>query len=306
MTAQPALTRLEPGLRCLRAPNPSPMTEHGTNTYVIGEGNVAVIDPGPALPAHYDALLAALSPGERITHIFVTHSHLDHSPLARPLSQATGAPVLAFGPHGAGRSDVMVRLAADGLAGGGEGADEDFAPEIELADGEVIDGNGWRLQALHTPGHTSNHLAFAWGDALFTGDHVMGWASSLVSPPDGDLSAFMASCGRLASRSDRIYYPGHGAPVDDPAARVAWLIAHRRGREAQILEQLGPHPQSVSELTATIYTDTPDSLRAAAERNVFAHLIDLAERNLAHPVGPLSSTTCFTDQPREWEADAKM
>ncbi|HEX9857984.1 MAG TPA: MBL fold metallo-hydrolase, partial [Paracoccaceae bacterium] len=271
---------LEPALRRILAANPSPMTHWGTNTFLIGTGEVAVIDPGPALPDHLNAILRALAPGERISHILVTHAHLDHSPLARPLAQATGAPVLGFGPAEAGRSPLMQRLAALGETGGGEGVDRDFAPDIALADGALIRGPGWELQALHTPGHFAGHLCFAWGARLFSGDHAMGWASSLVSPPDGDMGAYMASLERLAQRRWQVMHPAHGAPVADPAARLAALAAHRREREAAILTALAQGPATLPRLTAAIYADTPPALLPAAARNLFAHLIDLAQRNL--------------------------
>ena len=285
--------RPEPGLRLVRAPNPSPMTAEGTNSYILGEGTVAVIDPGPDDPAHLAALRAALAPGERVSHILVTHAHRDHSPLARPLSQVTGAPVLAFGRAGEGRSPTMARLAAEGLAGGGEGVDAAFAPDRRLRDGETICGPGWSLTALHTPGHMAGHLAFAWGDAVFTGDHVMGWASSLVSPPDGDLAAFMASCHRLAARQDRIHYPGHGAPIPDPAGRLAWLVAHRQARDTAIRAALAAGAATVPALTATIYTETPPALLPAAERNVFAHLVALVDTGAAAATPALSPTARF-------------
>lgn len=285
--------RLEPGLRRVLAPNASPMTFRGTNTYLVGEGAPAVIDPGPDDETHLGAILGALEPGERISHILVTHAHLDHSPLARPLAEATGAPVLAFGDARAGRSEVMDALAQGGMAGGGEGVDAGFVPDRALADGETVEGDGWSLTALHTPGHFGNHMAFALDDALFTGDLVMGWASSLVSPPDGDLTDFMHSCETLAERNWRVFHPGHGAPVTAPADRLAWLIEHRRGREAQVLEALGPAPRDAESLAAQIYTDTPPALLPAATRNVFAHLVDLAGRGLVAPEGPLSATVRF-------------
>jgi hydroxyacylglutathione hydrolase len=275
---------LAPGLRRLIAPNPSPMTERGTNTYLLGRGTLAVIDPGPAIPAHLEAILAALGPGERIGHILVTHSHLDHSPLARPLAEATGAPVLAFGPSTAGRSPAMAALAAAGL-GGGEGVDAGFAPDVTLADGAQVEADDWRLTALWTPGHFGNHLCFAAEGlaegAIFSGDHVMGWASSLISPPDGDMAAYMASLARLAAVPARRLYPGHGAPGEDPAGRIAELTAHRRAREAAIRAALTPEPRSLSAITAAVYTDVPAALRPAAERNALAHLLDLAARNIA-------------------------
>lgn len=274
---------LEPGLRRIVAPNPSPMTERGTNTYLLGRTDLAVIDPGPALPDHLQAILGAVAPDQRISHILVTHAHLDHSPLAAPLAEATGAPVYAFGPAVAGRSAVMAALARDTGLSGGEGIDAAFAPDVTLAEGEVLRGAGWEVEVLWTPGHLSNHISFAWDGAVFTGDHVMGWASSLVSPPDGDLTQFMASCRRLAARTDRIYYPGHGAPVAEPAQRIAWLIEHRRAREAQVLDVLGRGPATPAEITRQIYTETPPALLKAAERNVLAHLIDLTSRQKLRP-----------------------
>ncbi len=283
---------LAPDLRRILAPNPSPMTWRGTNTYIVGRGHVALIDPGPAIPAHFDAIMNATK-GEEITAILVTHSHTDHSPLARPLHEATGAPVMAYGDSTAGRSEVMADLVARGLTGGGEGIDADFRPNHILQDNEEITGPDWTLQALWTPGHIGNHLCFAWGDALFTGDHVMGWASSLVSPPDGDLTQFMASCARLAARDDRIYHSGHGAPITQPAERIQWLIKHRQSREAQILAALGERPATVATLTKTVYTDTPPALFPAAERNVFAHLIDLTTRERVKPLKTLSQDAEF-------------
>ena len=284
---------LEPGLRRILAPNPSPMTYWGTNTYLLGTKGLAVIDPGPASEAHLSAILNAVGPGQRISHILVTHAHIDHSPLAAPLAQATGAPVLAFGDAGAGRSAVMQQLAAEGLAGGGEGVDADFAPDQTLAEGDVVTGDGWDVTTLHTPGHFGNHVSFAWGDALFCGDHVMGWASSLVSPPDGDLTDFMASCAKLQARRWRVFHSGHGLPITDPNARLDWLVAHRLARAAAILEALADGPATAEALARRIYTDTPSALLPAATRNVFAHLVDMARKNQAAPDGPLSADARF-------------
>ena len=285
---------LEPRLRRLTAHNPSPMTWRGTNSYLLGRGRVAVIDPGPDNPAHLHALLASLEPGETIEAILVTHSHRDHSPLAGPLSAATGAPVLAAGPSDWGRSALMARLAADGGLGGGEGVDAGFAPDRQIADGDRIDGGWGRIEVLETPGHMANHLSFAWEGALFSGDLVMGWSSSLVSPPDGDMGAFMASCLRLAQRDDRVFHPGHGDPVTTPKGRLDELINHRKMREAQIIAALSQDgPANAAELAGRIYTELTPTLLPAAARNVLAHLIDLERRNLAVVQGPLTATARF-------------
>lgn len=293
------MQQMEPGIRRIIAPNPSPMTYWGTNTFVLGEGDVAVIDPGPADPDHMAAILNGLAPHERITQILVTHAHLDHSPLAAALSQATGAPVMAYGDALSGRSDVMRDLVARGLSSGGEGVDAGFTCDICLADGETFTAGGIEVEAIWTPGHFANHLSFAVQDVVFTGDHIMAWASSLVSPPDGDLTAFMASCRKLAARSDRTYYPAHGAPIDAPKARLDWLINHRLTREAEIQAALAQlNEATIPTLTRAIYDDTPDALIPAAERNVFAHLIDLATRGrvMASPTLDVNAVFRMTDQ----------
>lgn len=287
------LTTPEPGIRCLLAPNASPMTYWGTNTYILGEGKVAVIDPGPADIGHLRAILDALEPQETISHIFVTHSHVDHSPLALHLSDATGAAIHAFGTASAGRSVVMTGLVENGLTGGGEGIDHEFNPDVILKDGDKTTGENWELDAIWTPGHIGNHLCFAWGDRIFTGDHIMGWASSLVSPPDGDLTDFMASLHKLAGHPARVYYPGHGAPVTDPTTRREWLILHRVERELSIVCALSNGPKTVAEIARMIYTDVNPALLPAAERNVLAHLIDLVQDRRAVPLGTLSDQAQF-------------
>ncbi len=273
------IQEIVPGLRGLIAPNPGPMTHWGTNTFLLGEGNVAVVDPGPDDPAHLSAIRAALS-GSTVTHILVTHAHLDHSPLARRLAAETGAPVLAFGAAEAGRSPVMQHLASDGLAGGGEGVDHNFNPDKIIADGDRVDGDGWHLDVLHTPGHFAGHLAFRWDGIILSGDHVMDWSSSLVSPPDGDLTAFMATSRRLSQIDNVRFLPSHGGALHDPAERLSWLIQHREAREAAILNALSPSAQTIPALTRKVYSDIPPAMLPAAERNVFAHLIDLEGRNL--------------------------
>jgi glyoxylase-like metal-dependent hydrolase (beta-lactamase superfamily II) len=289
-----AVVELQPGLRRILAPNPSPMTYRGTNTYLLGTRDIAVIDPGPLSDAHLSAILGALQPNQRISHIIVTHSHLDHSPLAAPLATRVGAPILAFGGPEAGRSAVMTQLAGHGLAGGGEGIDTAFRPDVEIGDGEVIEGDGWNLEVIHTPGHLGNHIALAWGDVCFTADHVMGWASSLVSPPDGDLTDFMTACHRLRARDWSVFHTGHGAPITNPAGRLDWLIQHRLGREAQILSALENAPGTARQLAERIYTDTPPALLPAAERNVFAHLVDLEGKSQVFPTGDLSAEAVFS------------
>ena len=284
---------LAPGLRRLLCPNPSPMTYRGTNTYLLGTTEIAVIDPGPDDPLHLEAILDAIGLSARITQIIVTHSHLDHSPLSRALAQKTGAPVLAFGDATAGRSAIMSALAQSGLAGGGEGIDHAFRPDQILQEGDQVTGEGWSLEVLHTPGHLGNHISLAWGEACFTADHVMGWASSLVSPPDGDLTDFMASCRKMAARNWSVFYPGHGAPILDPNARLDWLISHRLEREAQIRAALETGSATAQKLAAAIYTDVAPALLPAAERNVFAHLIDLYGRDIVRTEDPLGIASRF-------------
>lgn len=276
----PEASTLPGRLRRILAPNPSPMTGPGTWTEIVGSGEVAVIDPGPDLEAHLQAILAALDPGEKVGAILVTHAHADHSALAPALARATGAPLLAYGSATEGRSPVMQRLVDSGMKGGGEGLDLGFTPDRRLKDGEVISGPDWQLEALHTPGHLGSHLSFIWEDQLFSGDHVMAWAPSLVSPPDGDMGAYMESLARLAARDWRRMLPAHGDPIENPVARLAELTKHRRAREAQIAEALGPDPLSLDAITALVYHDIDPALFPAARRSALSHLIDLAERML--------------------------
>lgn len=287
---------LSPQVRRVTAPNASPMTFTGTQSYIIGRGDVAVIDPGPKDDAQLKAILGALDPGERVAAILITHTHVDHSPGAAALKSATGATTYGFGPHGAGVSPAMEALAASGAdLGGGEGADAAFAPDELMADEAALEVGGVRATALHTPGHLSNHLAFALDDgSVFTGDLVMGWATTMVSPPDGDMAAFMASLARMAARDDRIYYPGHGHPVEDPRGMIAHQTAHRRGREASIVEALKDLGEATpAALTARIYADVDKRLHGAAARNVFAHLLGLAHEGRAEPEGSLSPGARF-------------
>ena len=290
-----------PRIRRVTARNPSPMTFTGTRSYLVGEREVALIDPGPGEGDHHAALRAALGRGERIAHILVTHTHVDHSALAPAVAAATGAPVAAFGPHGAGMSATMRRLSDEGVdLGGGEGADRDLAPERALADGDSVAAGDWNLTALHTPGHLSNHLSFALGTAegeatgiLFTGDTLMGWATTLVSPPEGDMAAFMATLRRLAAGDESLYLPGHGHPVTDPARMVAWQIAHREERREQVLAGLDKGPADAAALAEAIYPDLDPALMRAARRNVLATLLWLMEEGRVRPRGPLSAEAAF-------------
>jgi glyoxylase-like metal-dependent hydrolase (beta-lactamase superfamily II) len=277
---------ITPGLRRIVAPNPSPMT-------FLGTGELAVIDPGPISDPHLQAILNSVGVEQKITHIIVTHSHIDHSPLALSLSKITDAPVLAFGNSEAGKSEIMSKL--KGL-GGGEGVDVNFSPDSLIKDTDIIKANDWELQAFHTPGHMGNHLCLYWSNnkALFSGDLVMGWATSLVSPPDGDLTDFMSSLKKLMLRfHDEIYYPGHGAPILNPRERLLELYNHRKNREAQILSILGGSSSTINTITKIIYGDIDRKLIGAAKRNVLAHIIDLTNREVCKPEGPFDSKAAF-------------
>ncbi|WP_134681148.1 MBL fold metallo-hydrolase [Paracoccus ravus] len=278
--------------RVILAPNPSPLTGAGTNTFLLGQAQIAVIDPGPDLPEHRARILAEAGPG-RITHILVTHAHRDHSEGARALAEATGAPVFGFGAPEAGRSPLMQRLARQGDLAGGEGMDHGFMPDVLLADGDSLSCEEWELHALHTPGHFAGHLAFRSGAQIFCGDLVMGWSSTLISPPDGDLGDYFRSLSRLEALAPAILFPAHGPAVTDPALRIAELAAHRRQRTGQIMAALTTAPASASEIAARIY-DVPEHLLPAATRNVLAHLIALAEIGAARPLEELHAAARFS------------
>lgn len=265
-----------PLVRRLLAPNPSPFTFTGTQTYLVGEGEVAVIDPGPDLPEHVAAIVEAVK-GERIAAIVCTHTHRDHSPASRALAEATGAPIVGCAP---------LALEDDGPRADAA-FDFDYTPDRVLADGEALDGGGWTLRAVATPGHTSNHLCFELEGtgALFTGDHVMGWSTTVVSPPDGDMTAYMESLGLLLDRDDSIYHPAHGPAVEKPHAHVRALIAHRRMREKQILDRLAAGEGRIPAMVETMYVGTDRRLYPAAGRSVLAHLRDMAARGLVRQEG---------------------
>ncbi|MEM7470983.1 MAG: MBL fold metallo-hydrolase [Pseudomonadota bacterium] len=288
--------KLASGIRRVLAPNASPMTYRGTNTYLIGHRDIAVIDPGPPDEAHLKAIMDALEGHQRISHIFVTHSHIDHSPLAMVLAQFTGAKVHAFGSSKSGRAEVMEKF---GQLGGGEGIDETFLPDKTLSHLEEVSGSDWTLRALHTPGHLGNHLCYEldWDEFsghVFTGDLVMGWATSIVSPPDGHLTDFMNSLRLLESRPDHgTYHPGHGAQIEDPRGRVYGLTQHRLARESQIITTLSKREGTAADLAARIYVDLDPNLLPAAARNVLAHLIDLSTREKVMPDGALHEDSVF-------------
>ncbi|MEM9958803.1 MAG: MBL fold metallo-hydrolase [Pseudomonadota bacterium] len=281
---------IAPGVFRVRAPNPSAMTFTGTNSYVLSGG--IVIDPGPNDDGHLQAL--AYAAGAAVTAIVLTHTHIDHSAGAPALAAMTGAPIYGFGPHGAGMSEAMLRLAQEDL-GGGEGADRLVGVDHLVGDEELVELGGVALRALHTPGHISNHLCLAieGTGTVFSGDHVMGWATSLISPPDGDMGAFMRSLDKLLARDDRLYLPGHGEPVEDPASRLMELRDHRRMRETQILDALTEAAATKEDLVTRLYTDIDARLHGMAARNVLAHLVDLWERDVVTPDGDFSSTVAF-------------
>jgi glyoxylase-like metal-dependent hydrolase (beta-lactamase superfamily II) len=279
------LTRVTPLIRRLVAHNDSPFTAWGTGTYVIGNGAVAVIDPGPDDDAHIDTLLAGLN-GETVSQILVTHTHRDHSPGARLLKARTGAPILGCAPHGLEGETVEA------------GADHEHVPDRQLHEGDTVAGAGWTIGTVFTPGHTSNHLCYALAEeqSLFTGDHVMGWSTSVVSPPDGDMSRYMASLAKLLQRADKLYYPTHGAPIEKPQAYVEQLLGHRREREAQILACLREGHDTIGAMVAKLYADVDQRLHKAAARSVLAHLLKLVEEGTVAAVGDTPASARYLIQ----------
>lgn len=263
--------QLTPMVRRVIAANPGPFTFTGTGTYIIGKGGgMAVIDPGPLMDDHVDAIMAALNPGEYISHILITHTHMDHSPAAAPLKEKCGAPIYAYGVHGGPGNEDKVE----------EGADRIFEFDCKVNDGDVIEGDGWTMECVHTPGHTSNHIAYGLREekALFPGDHVMGWSTSVISPPDGDMDDYMASLKKLLDRDDEIYWPTHGTAIDNPRPFVRAFMFHRRTRDRQIMDCLKAGISHVPDMVARMYRDVDKGLHPAAARSVLAHIIALAKR----------------------------
>jgi len=279
---------VSPGVRRILCDNPSPFTFTGTVSYIIGRGNVAIVDPGPDDEAHAAALLDAVR-GETVTHILVTHTHRDHSPNTARIKAATGATVYAEGPHRASRP----RYESEKISSE-SGADRDFAPDVAVGDGESIAGSGFRLEAVATPGHTANHLAFAWPERkmLFVGDHVMGWSTSIVAPPDGSMLDYMASLQRLTQREEELYFPGHGPEIPQGARYVRFLIRHRQAREASILHRLAKGEADIPTMVRAIYIGIDPRLIGAAGYSVLAHLEDLVGRGIVATNGdPVISGT---------------
>ena len=294
--------QVSPLIRRVIARNPSKYTYLGTGTYIIGRGDVAVIDPGPLLDAHRDALTAALG-GETVRTIVVTHCHGDHSPLAAWLRETTGAPTVAFGPHGAVDDEPDepdpedVEPAAESEAPDAhdepkETLDLDFDPDVRVADGAVAaTGPGYTLRAVHTPGHTSNHMCYALDEerALFTGDHVMGWSTTIVSPPDGDMRSYVDSLRKVQGRADATLWPTHGAPVTEPGPFLQAYLDHRLAREAQVLEMVRAGVTKIVDIVDVLYVDVKPELHKPARRSVLAHLVKLVDDG---------QVTCDTERPR--------
>ena len=259
---------VSPLVRRVIAQNPSAFTFHGTGTYIIGHGEVAVVDPGPADPAHVEAILQAVA-GETITHVLVTHTHSDHSPACRLLAAHTDAPTYGYGPHGAGKAEQGIVVE--------EGGDMDFSPDVEVRDGDIIEGKGWSVECVHTPGHTSNHICFSLREeqTLFSGDHVMGWSTSIVSPPDGDMGDYLRSLSKLLAREEQYYWPTHGPRIDQPRRLVRAFVEHRRARDSQILACLADGVNDIREMVPLMYKDVDKRLYPAAARSVLAHLVEM-------------------------------
>lgn len=282
--------QVSPGIRRVIAKNPSAFTFYGTGTYIVGSGQVAIIDPGPPDERHIRAVLDAVR-GETITHLVVTHTHMDHSPGCRLLREECEAATYGFGPHGSGHEDDDVVVE--------EGGDMEFAPDHVVADGESIRGNGWTLRCLHTPGHTSNHMCYILEEekALFSGDHVMGWSTSVVSPPDGDMESYMKSLRRLLEEDIDTYWPTHGPPITNPTPHVAAFIEHRLQREAQIAEHLKGGIHRIADMVPVMYASVDKGLHPAAARSVFAAICYMVKKGEVTVEGELTEDANFRLSP---------
>jgi glyoxylase-like metal-dependent hydrolase (beta-lactamase superfamily II) len=278
------------GVRRLTANNPGPFTFQGTNSYIVGRDNLAVIDPGPEDDAHFAALLAAIG-GRPVSHIFVSHTHRDHSPLAAKLKEKTGAIICAEGPHRPARPLRIGEINPLDAS-----ADLEFLPDMKLADDSVIDGGDWQIRTILTPGHTANHAVFALEGTgtLFSADHVMGWSTSIVAPPDGAMTDYMASLDKLLKRHDKIFLPGHGGPVTKPHKFMRGLKTHRRMRERSIIERLTKGDRTIAEMVTQIYRDTDPRLHGAAGLSVLAHLEDLVARGVVKADGEPSIDAAYS------------
>jgi len=278
-----------PGVSRLTVNNPSPFTFHGTNSYVVGTDTLAIIDPGPEDEAHFQALTAAIA-GRPVSHVFVTHTHRDHSPLVARLREATGAVVVAEGPHRASRQLRLGEVNPLDASG-----DLDFRPDVALRDGEVIAGDGWAIRGIFTPGHAANHMSFALEGTgvLFSGDHVMAWSTSIVAPPDGSMADYMASLDRLLARDDTVYLPGHGGPLRRPLPFLRGLKAHRKMRERAIIERLRAGDRTIPDMVRAIYRETDPRLHPAAGLSVLAHMEDLVGKGAVQADGDVSLDTVY-------------
>ncbi|MDH3704929.1 MAG: MBL fold metallo-hydrolase [Acidimicrobiia bacterium] len=306
-----AVDQLSPLIRRVTANNPSKFTFRGTGTYIVGTGDhVAIIDPGPRDDDHVAALLAAVE-GEHVTHVLITHTHGDHSPAAAAVVAATGATTYGFGPHppdAVSEADQAAPDTDDEPVDPEEAArraeqaeqerpDTDFVPDEVVGDGDRISGAGWSIECVHTPGHISNHLCFALAEesALFSGDHVMGWSTTIIPPPDGDMAAYLGSLRLVAHRAERVYYPTHGAAITNPVPYVESLLAHRLDREQQILDHLSLGPATIPDMVAALYADVPEELHRPAARSVRAHLVQLvAEDRIGSDAGEATADATYS------------
>ncbi|MBV1905273.1 MAG: MBL fold metallo-hydrolase [Pseudomonadales bacterium] len=282
--------QVSPLIRRIVAKNPSPFTFQGTGTYILGQGKVAVIDPGPADSTHIEAILAETA-GEEITHILVTHTHMDHSPGCKILKESCNAETYAFGPHGSGRQAIGAGV-GDSVE---EGADSDFLPNHEVVHGQIIEADTWSVECVYTPGHTSNHMCFQLREekALFTGDHVMGWSTSIISPPDGDMRSYLASLQLLLERDDKIYWPTHGPAIKNPKKHVESFIAHRNERQEQIIKCIKQGIHLIHDMVPVMYVGTPEFMYSAAARSVFAAVVYMLEADILETPDTVSLTANY-------------